>query len=503
MTFPDQTDSFREVPAPVPDERLDRQMRIPGWDQEALAKARVGVAGDDPWLTGLFIISAAALGINRLTVVAPDLDPRLLSAAQGINPRLNLAFLPGYFSHFVLEDLFRECTILVDLCHHGLATKLLLSLAHRKGLPLVRGYEVHEDGMRGVRLFTYRKGREWQELLEMMPKAQLPSLYQGDPVLALIAAGLILEETKKLLLGEPVTQDLVSYPQAGPAGEVRPGPMPTLSETDHKVGPSQLSPLLPPAQGNGEKETQGFSLSPGDEGKSIVPADVPAALKTENRKRQKDDFFPPGSSIAVVGAGALGNFVGLGLAALYFPRLTFIDPDPVEVTNLNRQILFWDAVGQPKAEALARRIKEWFGVCPRAETAYVTRETDLSAYAAVFDCTDNFASRIILSEKCREGGQILISGGTGVEAGQAVIFDPAQGGPTPAELLGLYDLVGGGDFDLKERSRASCVYAPDPAVIMTNQIIGGLMVDAFRRLLAGKAPPNLFYDARSERMFLG
>jgi hypothetical protein len=37
-------------------------------------------------------------------------------------------------------------------------------------------------------------------------------------------------------------------------------------------------------------------------------------------------------------------------------------------------------------------------------------------------------------------------------------------------------------------------------VIMTNQVIGGLMVDAFRRLLAGEVTPNLFYDARGEKM---
>jgi hypothetical protein len=105
-----------------------------------------------------------------------------------------------------------------------------------------------------------------------------------------------------------------------------------------------------------------------------------------------------------------------------------------------------------------------------------------------------------LSEKCRDNGQVLISGGSGVEAGQVVVYDPARGGPTVAELLGLYDLVGRGDVDVRERERASCVYAPEPAVIMTNLVIGGLMVEAFRRLLDGEAAPNLFYDARGEKM---
>jgi molybdopterin/thiamine biosynthesis adenylyltransferase len=426
--------------AEVPNERYDRQVRIPGWDQAALAQARLGVVGDDPWLTGLVAASAAALGINRLTVVAKELDPRLLSAARGLNPELTLAFFPGYFSHVLLEDLLRGCHVLIDLSHHALATKLLLSLAHREGLPLVRGYDFVKDGVPGLRLFTYQKGREWRELLRVLPHSQLPSLHRGDPVLALVIAGLVLEETKKLLLGEPVTPEVVSYVCVGKGKE--------------KGG---VTPPLQPWP------------------------------KTENR-------------IAVVGAGALGNFVALGLAALGFARLTFIDPDPVEVTNLNRQILFWDAVGQPKACALAERITAWFGIKPRARTAYVTRETDLSEYAVIFDCTDNFASRIVLSEKCRDRGQVLISGGTGVEAGQVVVFDPVRSGPTPAELLGLYDLVGRRDLDVRERQRASCLYAPEPAIIMTNQIIGGLMVDALRRLLAGEAAPNIFYEARGEKM---
>jgi molybdopterin/thiamine biosynthesis adenylyltransferase len=457
-----------------PDERLDRQVRIPGWNQEALARARVGVVGDDPWLTGLFVTSAAALGINRLTVVAPELDERLLSAARGLNPELNLAFFPGYFSHPLLEELLQGCAVLVDLGGHALATKLLLNQAHRQGLPLVRGYNFAEDGAAGFRLFTYLKGREWRGLFDVLPGTQLPSSYPGDPVLALVTAGLVLEETKKLLLGEPVTPEVISYIRPSPAEGAPPPPSP-----------------LPPPGGEGEENALRFSRSAGE---PDAPATLPTAPKTENRKQKTD------TSIVVVGAGALGNFVALGLASLGFTRLTFIDPDPVEVTNLNRQILFWDAVGQPKAAALARRIAAWFGVAARVETSYVDRDFDLSDYAVVFDGTDNFESRILLSERCRENGQILISGGTGVAAGQVVVFNPAHGGPTPAELLGLYDIVGQRQLDVQERQRASCVYAPEPAVIMTNQIIGGLMVDALRRLLAGEPSPNLFYDARGEKM---
>ena len=475
MTLPDKT-PMPPADAP-PDERFDRQMRIPGWNQEALAQARVGVVGDDPWLTGIFITAAAALGINRLTAVAPELDERLLAAAQGLNPELDLAVFPGHFSHFLLEELLAGCTVLVDLGRHALAAKLLLTYANQEHLPLVRGYTFEGDGAAGLKLFTYHKGREWRDLLQVLPQAQLPFLGQSDPVLALVTAGLVLEETKKLLLGEPVTPEVISYVRGLPDRTSPPYPGP-----------------LPPAGGEGEEATRGFSPSPDSENDPGTLASFHASNYTENRKPKTEN------PLAIVGAGALGNFVGLGLAALGFGPLTFIDPDPVEVTNLNRQVLFWDAVGQAKAEALATRLAKWFDIAARAEPTYMTRATDLSRFAAIFDCTDNHESRIILSEKCRANGQILISGGTGVEAGQVVIFNPATGGPTPAELLGLYDLVGRREIDVAERQRASCVYAPEPAVIMTNQIIGGLMVDAWRRLLGGDTPPNLFYDARGARM---
>jgi molybdopterin/thiamine biosynthesis adenylyltransferase len=505
------------------DERYDRQVRIPGWDQEKLARARLGVAGDDPWLTSLFVTAAAALGLNRLTVAAPDLDPRLLAAARGLNPELDLAFFPGFLSHTLLADVLRGSDVLVDLGHYGLATKLLLTLAHREGLPLVRGWEFEEDGAAGVRLFTYLKGREWRELLTVLPRVQLPSRHRGDPVLGMVVAGLVLEETKKLLLGEPVTPEVVSYARPMLRRTEASGSGICAGQVHDQPGPPHPSPLPPGAGGEGVlKERRlvysgqeshqtletGWEPRPGfrkPDGPSSQPScglggGCGGSAGTSGPSPSPHHLPPLNCPIAIVGAGALGNFAGLGLAALGFINLTFMDPDPVEVTNLNRQILFWDAVGEPKARALARRIGEWFGAVPVAQAAYVTRETDLSPYAAVLDCTDNFESRIVLSEKCREQGRVLVSGGTGVTAGQVVVFDPARGGPTPAELLGLYDLVGSRDVEVKERSRASCLYAPEPAVIMTNQIVGGLMVDALRRLLAGEQPPNLFYDARGAKM---
>jgi hypothetical protein len=112
---------------------------------------------------------------------------------------------------------------------------------------------------------------------------------------------------------------------------------------------------------------------------------------------------------------------------------------------------------------------------------------------------DNFETRVVLSEKCKKEHKVLISGGTSVEAGQMVFFDPDDDMATPAELLGLYEIIDVRDTEGYERERASCVYKPDPSVIMTNQVIAGLMVDAFRMFMAGHKVRNVFYDSSSDR----
>ncbi len=403
-------------------ERLDRQLRIPGWRQEPLAQTRVGVVGDADRLASVFVLGAAALGVNRLTVLAPGLDPVLLEAARRLNPDLALAFLEGYYTHPAMGRVFEGCRVLVDLSRYGLATKLALEQGRQTGVPVVRGFLAGAAAALEARLFTYLPGREWQELAALLSPGSFPGPCPEDGVLLLVAAGLALEEVKNLLMGRPPSPGLSAVSQAPPGS------------------PAGDLPLL------------------------------------------------------VVGAGALGNFVGLGLVWSGCKRLTFMDPDRIETTNLNRQVLFYDAVGLAKAQSLAERLNRLWEAQAQARVEYYRADTDLTPFAAVFDCVDNFETRLVLSEACRRQGKILVSGGAGVEAGQVVVYDPREGGPTPAELLGLAEIVGARVQEEARRARESCVYQPDPAVIMTNMVIGGLMVRAGRQALAGEPAPPVFYN---------
>jgi len=415
----------------MPDPRLDRQLRIPEWDQQALGEARIAVFGDDDLLASLFVLSAAALGLNNIVLIAPTWHRGLVETAHQVNPMLRLTVVEGLYTHPILDEIFWPCTVIVDLTHYALANKLLLEKGYRSDVPVIRGFCRKEKGVEGLRIFTYRRGREWQELSEVVSPSNLPGAHFDDGILDLVAAGVALEETKNLVMGHRVSGDLIRYER------------PTMAArgADARVG--------------------------------------------------------------VVGAGALGNFVGLGLAFAGVRSATVIDPDLVDVTNLNRQVFLADGIGRSKAEVLCERLHALFGIQADARVAYLRRKTELAGYDVIFDCVDNFETRVILSEKCRDEGKVLISGGTGPEAGQVIVFDPARGNGTPAEVLGLYEIVEQRAIDAYQRKTASCAYQPEPSVVMTNQIIAGLMVDAYRILRGGGEARNIFYDSRSDaRIFV-
>src|SRR5205807_1213698 len=63
-----------------------------------------------------------------------------------------------------------------------------------------------------------------------------------------------------------------------------------------------------------------------------------------------------GSSILIVGMGGLGTPAAIALARVGAPRLILIDPDPVELSNLPRQVLYREVdIGAPKVEVAGRR----------------------------------------------------------------------------------------------------------------------------------------------------
>jgi adenylyltransferase/sulfurtransferase len=107
--------------------------------------------------------------------------------------------------------------------------------------------------------------------------------------------------------------------------------------------------------------------------------------------------------VLCIGAGGLGSPALLYLAAAGVGRIGIVDPDVVDASNLQRQVLFNTShVGQPKAQLAAAQLR---ALNPHLEIdSYVERfdETNaerlLAGYDAILDGTDNFATRYLVND---------------------------------------------------------------------------------------------------------
>jgi molybdopterin/thiamine biosynthesis adenylyltransferase len=140
------------------------------------------------------------------------------------------------------------------------------------------------------------------------------------------------------------------------------------------------------------------------------------------------------AKVLVVGAGGLGSPVLLYLAGSGVGTIGVIDPDVVEGSNLQRQVIHADArIGMPKvfsAEVAMRALNPFIEVRPynrrldEGNAAALVAEYDL-----VLDGTDDFDTRYLVNRACVVAGVPLISGAITQWEGQVSLFDPAHGAP--------------------------------------------------------------------------
>jgi len=137
------------------------------------------------------------------------------------------------------------------------------------------------------------------------------------------------------------------------------------------------------------------------------------------------------ASALVVGAGGLGSPASMYLAAAGVGRLTLVDGDAVDLTNLQRQILHTaERIGVNKATSGLATLA---AVNPQVQLAAVTErvgEAALHALVAaadvVLDCTDNFATRHAVNRACVAQRRPLVSGAAVRFDGQLAVFDLRQ-----------------------------------------------------------------------------
>ena len=139
------------------------------------------------------------------------------------------------------------------------------------------------------------------------------------------------------------------------------------------------------------------------------------------------------AKVLCIGTGGLGAPLGLYLAAAGVGRIGLVDFDAVDLTNLQRQILFGtNDVGRPKIEAATDRLRN---LNPDIQIdRFETRLTSENAleilqnYDLVVDGTDNFPTRYLVNDACVILGKPNVYGSIFRFEGQITIFG-APGGP--------------------------------------------------------------------------
>jgi molybdopterin-synthase adenylyltransferase len=182
-------------------------------------------------------------------------------------------------------------------------------------------------------------------------------------------------------------------------------------------------------------------------------------------------------AILIVGAGGLGVPAALAIARTKsIARLGLIDPDPVELTNLHRQVIYTGAdIGHPKVDAAARHLREIdaalaiekFSVALDADNA---REI-IEHFDFVIDGTDSPAAKFLINDVAIATSKPFVYGGVLGMSGQIMtvisgrtacircLFEEA---PDPAEVAscreaGILGPVAGAIGNLQAREALATV----------------------------------------------
>ena len=191
------------------------------------------------------------------------------------------------------------------------------------------------------------------------------------------------------------------------------------------------------------------------------------------------------ASVCVIGAGGIGSPAIQYLAAAGVGRLTIVDDDVIDLSNLQRQTLFHTGdIGAPKAHIAAERARE---LNPHVDAISLqhrigAEEADslVEGQDAILDGTDNFATRLLVADAALRHRVPLISAAVAEFEGQLGVFrgweadkpcyrcfvghDPEREGVTCAEQGVLGALTGVmGSLAALEAIRAIAPFGEDPA----------------------------------------
>ena len=175
------------------------------------------------------------------------------------------------------------------------------------------------------------------------------------------------------------------------------------------------------------------------------------------------------SHVLVIGAGGLGSPVVLYLATAGVGRITLVDNDVVDITNLQRQIAHNMAdVGDYKAKSAMKKVAN---INPDVQVIPALQRADAELLDSlvhdadiVVDCCDNFATRHAINAACVQHHKPLVSGAAIRFDGQITVFD------SRSDASPCYACIFPPDASLEETRCATMgVFAPLVGIIGSMQ----------------------------------
>lgn len=138
-----------------------------------------------------------------------------------------------------------------------------------------------------------------------------------------------------------------------------------------------------------------------------------------------------GRGVLIVGVGGLGVPAAMAAVRAGVPRVGLIDPDPVELSNLHRQVIYGVSdIGTPKVIAAERRLSE-----ANAQIKIETHHHELNpanarsiieSYDFTIDATDNPVTKFLINDTCVALGRPFAYGGVLGMTGQTMTVLPGR-----------------------------------------------------------------------------
>jgi len=402
----------------------DRQVRIPGWNQDTLERSIAAVIGSGE-LALETITTLAAIGIRKIIVIGNQKTGkgefylniplrerryRVLEWQKAMNvvfPDINVFPVDGdleqYQAAHVLTD---EVDVIIDTTNSFQSKVNARVFAEEKGIPIL-SCAVKPGYLKFVP----------DEIDEHLPQDYVITGFDNeeqDPNLAILGAGIIGDETVAELLG-----------------------------FDHRAGRSIYYKIGGQDRFRSAESSYSFQGYPAFSGKNAL----------------------------VVGLGGIAASSALRIIARQgYDLVDLMDSDTVIRSNLNRQIQYYDAVGRSKAKASARFLRK---ICGR-RTRFRAIDEYLSPkfkpdvkYDIIFAYLDSYQARAIVSIFAIKNKIPLIDAATNYNSAEWSIYKPGDSNCMDCRF-GIHAM---GEREEQERAE-HCTALPDNSVITPNLIAG-------------------------------